>query len=192
MDLSKIEAGQMTIYKEDVDIYELVDDVVGVVELTCQRSKNRFVVNIDKNVQTIHTDLLKIRQILFNLLSNAAKFTKYGEISITVTVQNAWLEIIVADTGIGLTDEQMSQLFQAFRQADQSTTREFGGTGLGLNIPQQFCKMLGGSISVTSTPGEGSTFKVLLPCHENEDLNSDNNIAGQSAAYLIVRSSNIS
>lgn len=115
----------------------------------------------------MHSDLTKIRQMLFNLLSNASKFTEKGKLRLVVTrsVENGadWLRFAVSDSGIGMTPEQMGRLFQAFSQADASTTRKFGGTGLGLAISRDFCRLLGGDITVQSVPGEGSTFTVALP-----------------------------
>lgn len=125
--------------------------------------------NLPRQLTTMHTDLTKLRQILFNLLSNASKFTENGTITLTIDqyyVQNQnWISFVVEDTGIGMTEEQRSRIFSVFSQADSSTTRRFGGTGLGLAISQNFCKMMGGSISVKSKPGVGSTFYVNLPAN---------------------------
>jgi signal transduction histidine kinase len=109
---------------------------------------------------------------LFNLLSNAAKFTEQGEIRLCVAAENGWLVITLSDTGIGMTQDQLKRLFKPFSQADESTTRKYGGTGLGLAISKQFCEMMGGSISVTSNPGTGSTFTLRIPTalEQPEDL----------------------
>ena len=124
---------------------------------------------MQRQLNIMQTDLTKLRQVLYNLLSNASKFTEDGTITLTVDqyhVQNQnWISFVVEDSGIGMTDEQCSRIFSAFAQADNSTTRRFGGTGLGLAISQTFCQMMGGSISVKSTLGKGSTFFVNLPAN---------------------------
>jgi signal transduction histidine kinase len=130
---------------------------------------------VQRQLNVIHTDLTKLRQVLYNLLSNASKFTENGAITLTIDqyyVQNQhWISFIVEDTGIGMTEEQCSKIFSVFSQADSSTARRFGGTGLGLAISQNFCKILGGSISVKSKVGEGSTFFVNLPANASKPEN---------------------
>ncbi len=167
LDLSKIEAGRMTIYREDVDVGELVEGVVSTIRPLIDRNGNELVVDTDGAGGSIYTDLTKARQTLFNLLSNAAKFTEKGVITLRTRRETtggaAWIRMAVSDTGIGITPEQMKKLFQAFSQADNSTSRNFGGTGLGLAISQKFCRMLGGDLTVESEPGSGSTFTMLLP-----------------------------
>jgi signal transduction histidine kinase len=169
LDLSKIEAGKMEFYIEPVDIKKVVMETVDTVDSLIKQKNNRLELNIQRQLNIMHTDLTKLRQVLFNLLSNASKFTENGTITLTIDqyyVQNQnWISFIVEDTGIGMTEEQCSRIFSVFSQADSSTTRRFGGTGLGLAISQNFCKMMGGSISVKSNPGVGSTFFVNLPAN---------------------------
>jgi signal transduction histidine kinase/DNA-binding response OmpR family regulator len=167
LDLSKIEAGKMELFYESVDVHEMLGEVVSTVKPLMSKNRNTMVLDAPETLGVIETDLTKVRQTLFNLISNAAKFTQDG--TITVTARRAheegqdWLTFAVSDTGIGLTPEQMGGLFQAFAQADASTTRRFGGTGLGLAITRRFCTMLGGTVDVQSDYGKGSTFTVRLP-----------------------------
>ena len=175
LDLSKIEAGKMEFYIEPVDIKKVVMETVDTVDSLIKQKNNRLVLNIQRQLNIMQTDLTKLRQVLFNLLSNASKFTENGTISLTIDqyyVQNQnWISFIIEDTGIGMTEEQCSRVFSVFSQADSSTTRRFGGTGLGLAISQNFCKMMGGSISVKSQPGVGSTFFVNLPANASQPEN---------------------
>jgi CheY-like chemotaxis protein len=167
LDLSKIEAGKMTVYCETIDVATMVREVESTVLPLVKKNDNHLEVELPADSGTMHSDLTKIRQMLFNLLSNASKFTEKGKLRLVVTrsVENGadWLRFAVSDSGIGMTPEQMGRLFQAFSQADASTTRKFGGTGLGLAISRDFCRLLGGDITVESVPGEGSTFTVALP-----------------------------
>jgi len=167
LDLSKIEAGKMELYIESVDVKKLVIETAETTEAIVKEKGNELIVIISPEVSTMDTDLTRLRQVLYNLISNATKFTENGIIELTVDqyyVQNQrWVSFIVKDTGIGMTEEQKTRVFSAFAQADNSTTRRFGGTGLGLAISQTFCQMLGGSISVSSIPDKGSTFYVNLP-----------------------------
>jgi signal transduction histidine kinase/DNA-binding response OmpR family regulator len=166
LDLSKIEAGKMDLYLETFDVPGLVRDVASVIRPLAEKNGNRLEVACDA-VGWMHADLTKLRQTLFNLLSNANKFTERGTVRLTVarTREPAgdWLSFEVRDTGIGMTPEQMARLFQEFTQADASTTRKYGGTGLGLALSRRLCRMMGGDITVTSEPGAGSTFTVRLP-----------------------------
>jgi signal transduction histidine kinase len=163
LDLSKIEAGQMELFVEEVPIGDLLDEIDSVLNPLITERNNVFKVDCANRRETIRTDVVKLRQILFNLLGNAAKFTEKGIISLKVESQNRWLIITVSDSGIGMTQSQVSNLFKPFVQADGSTTRKYGGTGLGLAISKQFCEMMGGSIDVTSDSGKGTTFTVRLP-----------------------------
>jgi signal transduction histidine kinase len=169
LDLSKIEAGKMEFYIEPVDIKQVVMETVGTVDSMIKQKHNSLVLHMQQELDVMQTDLTKLRQVLYNLLSNASKFTENGTITLTVDqhyVQNHnWISFVVEDSGIGMTEEQCSRIFSAFAQADNSTTRRFGGTGLGLAISQTFCQMMGGNISVKSTLGKGSTFYVNLPAH---------------------------
>jgi signal transduction histidine kinase len=167
LDLSKIEAGRMELYLETFEVSNLIEDAVSTVQPLVERNANTLEVHRANELGTMHADLTKVRQGLLNLLSNAAKFTEGGTITLDVgreTVDEAdWLTFGVSDTGIGMTPEQMEKLFQAFAQADASTTRKYGGTGLGLAITNRFCQMMGGDITVASEPGVGSTFTIRLP-----------------------------
>jgi signal transduction histidine kinase/CheY-like chemotaxis protein len=167
LDLSKIEAGKMELYLESFDLTELIAEVAGTIQPMV--AKNANVLNIESSPKLggMHADKVKVRQALFNLLSNAAKFTHDGFITLTSERQrmdgSEWIVFEVKDTGIGLTEEKMLGLFQDFTQADASTTRKFGGTGLGLALTRRFCQMMGGDVTVRSVPGEGSVFTIKLP-----------------------------
>ncbi|WP_017715053.1 sensor histidine kinase [Kamptonema formosum] len=187
LDISKIEAGQVTIYLETIDVANLVKDVAATVQPLVEKNGNTLQVNCASDIGIMHSDLTKVRQVLLNLLGNAVKFTENGTISLTVkkepaptvavqtvgeetgtnstpSFQPASLFVFeVKDTGIGMTQEQIDHIFQAFTQADASTTRKYGGTGLGLAISQRLCQMLGGDISVESEPGAGSAFTARFP-----------------------------
>ena len=157
----------MELYLETFGISQLVKDVVATIRPLVDKNANILIVNCPEDIGTIHADLTKVRQSLFNLLSNASKFSEGGTIELTVSRhlkndQN-WINFQVTDTGIGMTPEQMGKLFQAFTQADASTTRKYGGTGLGLAITKKFCQMMGGDINVESELGKGSTFTIQLP-----------------------------
>src|SRR6185312_8403827 len=148
LDLSKIEAGRMDIYLEQIYLTKLVDEVKTIVQPMIEKNDNRLVIDCPKNIGTLRTDLTKLKQNLINLLSNAAKFTEKGEVKLTLSRDDTQdlkrIRFAVSDTGIGMSEEQLSKLFQSFTQADSSTTRNFGGTGLGLTITRHFCSMLGG------------------------------------------------
>ncbi len=167
LDLSKIEAGKMTLYLETFDIAALVRDAVLLVQPLVEKNGNLLRVDCPADIGAMHADLTKVRQTLFNLLSNASKFTEHGTIFLTVKRDmvggDPWITMAVEDTGIGMTPAQVGKLFTAFTQADASTTRRYGGTGLGLAISRHFCRMMGGDIAVESEPGRGSTFTVRLP-----------------------------
>jgi signal transduction histidine kinase/DNA-binding response OmpR family regulator len=163
LDLSKIEAGKMDLYLEDVDLASLIEEVRSIVEPLAAGNANRLEIACPAALSTLHTDRTKLKQSLLNLLSNAGKFTHGGQIRLEVSPADAEVSFIVSDTGIGMTEEQLGRLFQAFSQADVSTTRQYGGTGLGLAITKHFCEMLGGRISVESAPGQGSNFTITLP-----------------------------
>lgn len=167
LDLSKIEAGKMELFYEVVDASELLRDVASTVQPLVSKNRNSLLLDAPETLGQMETDVTKVRQTLFNLISNAAKFTEQGTIRVTArrTTEDGrdWLTFAVADSGIGLTSEQMNRLFQAFAQADASTTRKYGGTGLGLAITRRFCTMLGGTVIAESEYGKGSTFTVRLP-----------------------------
>ena len=166
LDLSKIEAGKLELSPESVELGPLIDDVIGTAGLLAEPNKNQLIVQATENPGHLIVDPMRLRQILINLLSNACKFTKQGAVTLHVrTVANGrnWIEFAVADTGIGMTAEQLAKLFEEFTQADASTAKRYGGTGLGLSISRRLAHMMGGDISVSSEPGKGSVFAVRLP-----------------------------
>jgi len=164
LDLSKIEAGKMTLYLEDFAVIQMVQDVASTIRPLLEKNSNELeIIGQDEDLGIMHGDLTKTRQVLFNLLSNASKFTQNGKIRLAVERSGSRFTFRITDSGIGMTPEQIGKLFKEFSQADDSTTRKFGGTGLGLAICKRFCEMMGGAIDVTSTPGVGSTFTVTLP-----------------------------
>jgi len=166
LDLSKIEAGKLDLNPEPVDLTRLIDEVVGTAGQLAEKNKNRLIVEAHENLGALTTDSMRLKQILLNLLSNACKFTKEGEV--TLRVHNVadgreWVELAVADSGIGMTADQQAKLFQDFTQADSLTARRYGGTGLGLAISRKLARMMGGDVFVASEPGKGSVFTVRLP-----------------------------
>jgi signal transduction histidine kinase len=167
LDLSKIEAGKMDLHLEDVQIPALIREVEATIKPLIAIKSNQLIINCPDLLPDLRTDQTKLRQSLLNLLSNACKFTEQGSITLTVTQEHQegrdGFRFQVTDTGIGMTAEQASRIFAAFTQADASTTRQFGGTGLGLTITREFCRMLGGDIHVDSQPGIGSTFSIWIP-----------------------------
>ncbi|MET0257680.1 MAG: response regulator [Methylobacterium sp.] len=167
LDLSKIEAERMDVYAETFDLGTVMEEVASTVGSLVAKKDNRLVVEHAGDLGSVHTDQVKLRQCLINLLSNASKFTEGGTIRLTakrVTDDGRdWITFEVADTGIGMTSEQVGRLFERFAQADSSTTRKFGGTGLGLAITRAFCRLLGGDIGVRSAEGEGTTFTIRIP-----------------------------
>ncbi len=177
LDLSKIEAGKMTLFLEEFEVASLIDDVTMTIRPLVDKNANRLIVDVDPQAGTIMADETKIRQTLFNLLSNASKFTKKGTIRLEARrLQRAgidWLVYKVADTGIGMSQEQMAKVFEEFTQADSSTTRKFGGTGLGLTISKKFCELMGGDVRVESEEGSGTTFTVELPAVVGEEPPED-------------------
>jgi signal transduction histidine kinase len=180
LDLSKIEAGKVELYLETFDVGNLVADVVATIQPLVEKNGNRLEVHCAPDVGSMRADVTKVRQVLFNLLSNAAKFTENGTITLSVDHQvppgappemsepGQWLRWQVSDTGIGIAPEQQQRIFDAFTQGDASTTRKYGGTGLGLAISLRYCRMMGGDIQVQSAVGEGSTFTVYLPAQVTE------------------------
>ncbi len=178
LDISKIEAGQMNLYLETFNVPTLIDEVMTTTQPMVEKNGNTLVVDCANDLGTMHADLTKVRQVLLNLLSNAAKFTEQGTITLEVSreekskvtqlneqLNSSFIVFRVTDTGIGMTQEQLKQIFKAFTQADASTTRKYGGTGLGLTISRHFCQIMGGKITAFSQLGQGSTFTVRLPAH---------------------------
>jgi signal transduction histidine kinase len=166
LDLSKIEAGKLELNPESVNLASLIDEVVGTARQLAEQNKNRLVVEAQEKLGMLTVDPMRLRQILLNLLSNACKFTKHGEVALRVhkvVDGRNWMEFAVADTGIGMTAEQQAKLFEEFTQADASTAQRYGGTGLGLAITRKLARMMGGDVAVASEPGKGSVFTVRLP-----------------------------
>jgi signal transduction histidine kinase len=185
LDLSKIEAGRMDLYLETFAVKQVVEDVTAIVQPLVEKNGNSLIVTCPDDIGEMRADQTKLRQALFNLLSNAAKFTERGTIELRVapTPQppppaagegeqvstgahpegGGFLVFSVSDTGIGMTEAQQARLFEAFSQAEASTSSTYGGTGLGLAISRQFCRLMGGDLTVTSADGQGSTFTIWLP-----------------------------
>ena len=167
LDLAKIEAGKMDICLETFEVPEMVNDVVSTIDTLVKKNGNRLVVDIDAGVGEMRADITKVRQALFNLLSNAAKFTHEGVIGLLVQGRQEegvdWIWLSVSDSGIGIPPEKIDHVFEEFSQADETTTRDYGGTGLGLPISRRFCQIMGGDITLESAVGEGSTFMIRLP-----------------------------
>jgi len=197
LDLSKIEAGKMDVHLETFEVGQLVDDVVATSAALIEKSGNRLRVEVDASLAQMRADPTKLRQALLNLLSNAAKFTRGGEVELAVRVESAdrveWVCFEVSDTGIGIPAEKLEHIFGEFSQADDTTTRDFGGTGLGLAISRRFCRMMGGDITVRSRAGEGSTFEIRVPARVELSAASgaDDGVGGppdsaDAAAVLVV------
>jgi signal transduction histidine kinase len=166
LDLSKIEAGKLELNPEPINLARLIDEVVGTAGQLAEKNKNRLIVEAQENLERLTADSMRLKQILLNLLSNACKFTKEGDVALRVRMVadgRDWIELAVADTGIGMTPEQQAKLFEEFSQADATTAQRFGGTGLGLAITRKLARMMGGDVTVTSEQGKGSLFTVRLP-----------------------------
>ncbi len=164
LDISKIEAGKMDLYVEMFSVDQMIEEVHAVAEPLAKKNSNDLEIEKWGDLGTIRADSTKVRQCLLNLLSNACKFTSNGKVTLHAVRDEGWITFEVADTGIGMTKEQMSKLFRAFQQADSSTTRKFGGTGLGLAISRHFCQIMNGDITVDSVPGKGTKFTMRIPC----------------------------
>jgi len=163
LDLSKIEAGRMELYVAEFDVGAMIADVAAVIAPLAAQNENALTVDCASDIGQMRSDEMKVRQNLFNLLSNACKFTREGSVSLSVQRVAEDLVFRVADSGVGMTEEQLSRVFDSFAQADAGTSRRFGGTGLGLAITRHFCDLLGGEITVESTYGEGTVFTIRLP-----------------------------
>jgi signal transduction histidine kinase len=166
LDLSKIEAGKLELNPQTVQLRPLIDEVIGTAGQLAEQNKNRLVVEVQENLGPLTVDPMRLRQILLNLLSNACKFTKEGEVKLAarkVSNGSSFVEFAVADTGIGMTAEQQAKLFAEFSQAEATTAQRFGGTGLGLAITRKLARMMGGDVTVASEPGKGSVFTLRLP-----------------------------
>jgi CheY-like chemotaxis protein len=170
LDLSKIEADKIELFVEEFEIETLIQEVVNVIQPLSVKNGNKLIVRCESGLGQLRADQTRLRQALVNLMTNACKFTENGSIILEVKRearlsggQGGWVVFSVTDTGIGIPEQQLSRLFQPFVQADPSTTRKYGGTGLGLTISRRFCQMMGGDIMVKSQTGQGSTFVIKLP-----------------------------
>jgi signal transduction histidine kinase/CheY-like chemotaxis protein len=191
LDLSKIEAGKMELYLETFDVPALANEVGAIIKPLLEKNGNSFRLTVDPAVQTMRSDQTKLRQSLLNLLSNASKFTSGGAVALDIRMlPGQTLAFAVSDTGVGMTEEQIARLFEPFSQGDASTSRKYGGTGLGLVISRRFARMLGGEITVESEQGKGSTFTLTLP--QSVDLEKAGEItplttpAGDMAGVVLV------
>jgi len=176
LDLSKIEAGKIELHNEAFDVREMIADIAALSQPLASKNSNQLIYHVGDGIGLINSDVTRVRQILFNLLSNACKFSKVGTVELTVSripgEQEDQVQFQVKDSGIGMSQAQLTKVFEAFTQADSSTTRKYGGTGLGLAITKKFCEMLGGSITVESELGQGTTFSVRLPLRAKQDATS--------------------
>jgi signal transduction histidine kinase len=166
LDLSKIEAGKLELSPEQVNLMPLIDEVIGTAQQLANQNQNRLIVEAEQDLDTLMVDPMRLRQILLNLLSNACKFTKQGDVTLRarrISNSGNWIELVVIDSGIGMTPEQLAKLFQEFSQAEASTAKKYGGTGLGLAITRKLARMMGGDVTVSSEHGKGSVFTVRLP-----------------------------
>jgi signal transduction histidine kinase/ActR/RegA family two-component response regulator len=187
LDLSKIEAGRVDLYLESFDVPAMVRDVAATVQPLVEKNANVLEVRCDAGLGSMRADLTKVRQTLFNLLSNACKFTTNGTIELEAARSgDGWFNFVVRDSGIGMTPEQCARVFESFTQADPSIASKYGGTGLGLTITSRFCEMMGGSIDVESVPGKGTTFTMRLPA-EVRDRKTEPVMAAETPAESPAR-----
>jgi signal transduction histidine kinase/DNA-binding response OmpR family regulator/HAMP domain-containing protein len=200
LDLSKVEAGKMDVFVEEIDLSSLLDEVKSIITPLVAKNSNKLEVRLADHVGSMRSDRTKLKQCLLNVLSNASKFTRDGKLTVQVRrleTDGPMVQINISDTGIGMNEEQIGRLFQAFSQADASTTKKFGGTGLGLAITRHFCRLLGGDISVASQPGVGSSFTIVLPDQRAEpdgpktmaepaSESSRNHSVGSAVTVLVV------
>ena len=193
LDLSKIEAGKLELSPDLVALAPLITEVVDTARPLAEQNNNRLVVKSQENLGSLTVDPMRLRQILLNLLSNACKFTKQGEVTLLarkVIDQGNWIEFAVSDTGIGMTPEQQAKLFEEFTQADSSTARQYGGTGLGLAITRKLARMMGGDVTLTSEAGKGSTFTVRLPASTEvsagDPISSDRGRSTRADCVLVI------
>jgi len=191
LDLSKIEAGKMDLYLERFEVRAMVGDVVATIDALVKKNDNRLRVEVDPSLSQMRADLTKLRQALFNLLSNAAKFTHDGEITLVAQKESVdgadWVCLAVSDSGIGIPPEKLDHVFEEFSQADESTSRNYGGTGLGLPISRRFCRMMGGDITIESRAGEGSTFTIRMPVEVESGSGEEPEAAGPTPAAVPQR-----
>ena len=185
LDLAKVEAGKMDVYVETIDVRELIEEVSDTIMPVISKNKNVLEVSLTQAPPTLRSDRMKLRQVLINLLSNASKFTEEGSIEVRVaTISESHCCFEVIDSGIGIAPEKLEALFEAFRQADDSTTREYGGTGLGLTISRHFAELMGGTIGVESEMGKGSTFRVTIPMRLDEVSADEDDAGGEDGALV--------
>lgn len=170
LDLAKVEAGRMELFVDSFEVRALIDEVAETIRPLAEKNRNQLVIDCPPNTAYMYNDVVRVRQCLFNLLSNACKFTTDGAITLKVNYSEDMEHFVfeVSDTGIGMTPEQAANVFEAFQQAESDTTRKYGGTGLGLAITREFCRMMGGAIEVRSEPGKGSAFTVTFPVRLEE------------------------
>jgi signal transduction histidine kinase len=179
LDISKIEAGKMELYVEPINVGEMVRDIVATVQPLVERNRNKLSIDCPESIGTIRADVTKLRQALLNLISNAAKFTENGFVSLRVerltSNEEETIRFSVSDTGIGMSEEQLRAAFQAFAQGDAAISRRYGGTGLGLAISRHYVSMMGGDVGVRSTPGKGTTFTIRMPvnCESGEQARTE-------------------
>ena len=193
LDLSKVESGKMELYIEEFDLKKIIEEVETTIKPLVEKNGNKLVVEYKTDIEKISADLTKMRQILLNLLSNSAKFTKDGTITILVAsseiIKNA-VDFNISDTGIGMTPDQVDKVFKPFTQADEKTTRKFGGTGLGLTITKMFAEMMGGDINLKSKEGEGTTFTVTIPVDvvdpKEQDIVLNTDISKSELGYTVL------
>ena len=164
LDLSKIEAGKMELHIEQFKLSDILKQIEATAKPLVEKNKNKFVIDHKTKGLSLTNDQTKLRQILFNMLSNAAKFTKNGKITLSVeTINKMNIKFDIVDTGIGMNKEQLENVFEEFTQAESSTSKDYGGTGLGLPISKKMAEMMGGEINAKSSKGKGTTFTVTLP-----------------------------
>jgi PAS domain S-box-containing protein len=191
LDLSKIEAGKMELHLEAFELRPCIEAVAATIAPLVEKNGNRLALDLAADLGAVHSDVTRVRQILLNLLSNASKFTERGVITLRAMRHGHDVTLVVEDTGIGMTPEQQGRIFEAFAQAESSTSKKYGGTGLGLAISKMFCEMMGGSIGVASMPGRGTTFTVRLPVRTPESAESAVGVAawpplGEQAGTVLV------
>ena len=166
LDLAKVESGQLKVFMEQVELDGFIKEIKNLFDPMIIKKNNFLSVHVDAELQYLYTDVIKLKQILFNLLGNASKFTENGAIDLTINTEGSWLVITVSDSGVGINQQDISKLFLPFTQADSSTTKKYGGTGLGLAITKQYCELLGGTITAHSEHNKGAIFTVRLPLNE--------------------------
>ena len=194
LDVSKIEAGKIELFIENFDLNEIIDDVIFSSTELANQNNNELNTNIIDEIGLINSDRTRLRQIIYNLISNACKFTDKGKVTLSTSFADGekdTFQIAITDTGIGMTADQVAKLFSSFTQADSSTTRKYGGTGLGLSISKQLSEIMGGSLEVESEEGIGSTFIVTLPINSNNQDKQKDNRKAEKVTKLPIKDSTI-